>query len=183
MNNFTPPPSNQSLPPLEQLRDIHLPEPIPPSPFEAETQSQFIEQIGYMIINNPSELPIGIWILLGIILITPCLLIYILWRRYQKSAYRREALKELKQLEAVCDDSEFCNAVARLLKAVVIRHIDPTAATRFGEAWQQQLQKLYPQFEHNSASALTTGQYQNIPAINKQVLYKDAHAWIRKHHA
>ena len=183
MNNFTPPPSNQSLPPLEQLRDIHLPDAVPPSPFDATSLSQFFELFIHTLINTPSELPIGAWLLLAFIIALPSGITFWLWRRYQKSAYRREALKELKQLEAVCDDSEFCNAVARLLKAVVIRHIDPTAATRFGEAWRQQLQKLYPQFEHNSASALTTGQYQNIPAINKQVLYKDAHAWIRKHHA
>lgn len=93
MNN---PLSGTAANPLDQLRDIHLPEPISWWPLAP----------GWWI------LIIGGCLLLG-------WLISIFYRRYNAKLYRRQALKKLRQLE-LAEDSQQLRELFELLKQTAI---------------------------------------------------------------
>lgn len=179
----TPPMLNQNLPPLEQLRDFQTPEAVPPSPADAHTVAEFFQLFWQNLSQAPQELAPAWWLLLACLLTLLGLLGFWIRTKRRKSRYRRLALKELKALYKVCDSDEFLRASARLIKRVVIHHIDASAANQYGEQWQQHIVQLHPQIPETAAFALAQGQYQQGFAIEKQTLNNALERWLRRHRA
>lgn len=99
--------------PLQGLRGLHLPPPVsawPPAP--------------------------GWWILGGLVLLL-LLTMYLLWRRYRRRAYRRAALRQLKQMrEAANQGQAVLSDLSVLLRRVAIsRYGRQQVAVLHGDEW------------------------------------------------
>lgn len=147
--------------PLAQLRDIHLPPPVgwwPPAP--------------------------GWWLLALLALVT--LLLGALWlrRRHRRSAYRRAALAELRQLQAIDDPLRFARAVNALLKRTALAAFPRRqVAPLYGADWLAFLDSRLrrPQFTEPSLRALGANHHPQPDALDRQLLTRATSHWIRRH--
>ena len=166
----TPPstlnPQAQAPNPLDQLRDIHLPEPIswwPPAP--------------------------GWWLLALVACALLAWLIRFIYRRYKAKHYRRQALaqlKELKELQAGSDSQDQLRALFVLLKqtancAYPNRQPSSMAIDPFVE---------FLRFSCNqSVFSQPTGELQTLLYAKQtseqshdiEALFEDARIWIKAH--
>ncbi len=132
--------------PLAQLRDIHLPGPVESWP--------------------PA---IGWWILLLIILLLVLTVFNWLYKRWRANRYRREALKELRQLHENYlqhgDDLLYLARFQTLLKRVALtRFSREEVASLTGESWVSFLDRTSrsQEFTMGKGQVLIDGQY--LPA-------------------
>ncbi|NRB41519.1 MAG: DUF4381 domain-containing protein [Pseudomonadales bacterium] len=144
--------------PLEQLKDIHLPDAISSWP--------------------PA---MGWWLVTIIIIVTLTSAITLLYLYWQKTSYKRQAIKKLKdiQLKNQTDD-EVINTLAELLRQTAIAANMPSARNLHGEQWQALLQKNMPE---KTAQLFAIGRYKKQMAsdIETPQLYTDVLHWIKKH--
>jgi hypothetical protein len=165
-NTSTPQTQTQTPNPLDQLRDIHLPEPIswwPPAP--------------------------GWWILALASSVLLAWLLRFLYRRYKAKHYRRQALaqlKELQELQAGSDSQEQLRALFVLLKqtancAYPNRQPSSMNIESFVEFLRFSCDK--------SDFSQSTGELQTL-LYSKQIseqsqdleaLFEDARIWIKNH--
>ena len=129
--------------PLAQLRDIHLPGPVESWP--------------------PA---IGWWILLAIILLLVLAVFNWLYQRWRANRYRREALKELRQLhenyQQHGDDLLYLARFQTLLKRVALtRFSREDVASLTGESWVSFLDRTShsQEFSMGKGQALIDGNY------------------------
>jgi hypothetical protein len=148
--------------PLDQLRDIHLPEPI-----------------GWW------PLAPGWWILMigGCLLLS--WLINVFYRRYSAKLYRRQALKKLHQLESLEDSQQQLRALFELLKqtansAYPSRHPGSQSIMEFIRFMQLSCDK--PVFEPLNLD-MNKALYGSSSLGKDEIdpLFVDAKIWIVKH--
>ena len=162
------PAANSNGNPLEQLADIHLPDPVSIWP-----------------------LALGWWLLLALIFIA--LTIALLLRvRHQRNAYRRLALAELEQSYARLtrhqSTSQYLQELNALLKRVALsRYGKGFNPSLKGQAWLQWLDascsQLPGSFTQLGGQLLVEGLYQKNPQGDIAALHQLALAWVRKHPA
>jgi Domain of unknown function (DUF4381) len=151
--------------PLGQLRDIHLPDPVsawPPAP--------------------------GWWILaaLAVFLITTT--IVYCYRRYQRNAYRRLALKTLTELKHNRDkhtDQHYLQHLNRLLKQTALAaQAGSTVAGLSGKPWLEFLDHSAQTkgFSQGIGLALLDGPYcPNPDSVDINQLHDLSGRWIKRH--
>lgn len=149
--------------PLADLRDIHLPPNIeawPPAP--------------------------GWWILAAAIIL---LVIYACWyayRTWQKSAYRREASRQLRQLFETHqhDQQAFLLDYNTLLKRVALTTFPrDNVANLTGEAWVAFLDQTGKtrEFTMGPGQVLIDGQYAPVTTVDIERLHALGQSWIKSH--
>ena len=158
-------PQAQAPNPLDQLRDIHLPEPIswwPPAP--------------------------GWWILALAGSALTAWLVRWLYRRYKARHYRRQALLQLEQVKAGTDSQEQLRALFVLLKqtancAYPNRQPSSLAIEPFVEFLRFSCdQSVFSQSSIKLQSLLYAKQPTEQSA-DLEVLFEDARIWIKSHMA
>ena len=149
--------------PLDQLRDIHLPEPIswwPPAP--------------------------GWWILALAGCALSFWLVRYFYRRYKAKHYRRQALLQLEQVKAGSDPQEQLQALFVLLKqtancAYPNRQPSSLAIESFLEFLRFSCkQSLFTQSNLELQSLLYAKQTTE-PSADLESLFEDARIWIKSH--
>ncbi len=151
--------------PLDQLRDIHVPEAIslwPPAP-------------GWWVLA----------ILTAIALIASALWMYTRWRQ---NRYRREALSELNNIVREYgnhqDVRRFVSAYAGLLKRVALtRFPRDNVAALTGEAWVRFLDLTggTEEFSMGAGQVLVSATYEANPVVNVEQLHALGRHWILRH--
>ncbi len=125
----------------------------------------------------------GWWILLGLLIIIAGLLLLIL-RRRRKLAYRRQALKELAQLEQQqLSDSELLGALSRLLRrAALCAWPETNCAGLSDRAWLEFLDAKGKtrDFTTGAGQCLASGPYQPQPQFERPVLISLCRNWLCK---
>jgi hypothetical protein len=150
--------------PLSQLRDIHLPDPItwwPPA--------------------------IGWWIVTLILIVAIAGSIYWVWRRYQRLAYKREALKHMESVRARYlshrDDAQLLSELSALLKRISItRYGREEIAGLTGSPWLEFLDRTgnTQEFTDGSGRALASERFNPAPKVDSTELMNIAQQWITK---
>lgn len=156
--------------PLEQLKDIHLPDPVPLWP--------------------PA---IGWWVLAALTLLCLAALLIFLLRQHRKQRYRRLARQRLEQLyrdyQQERNDLEYLLNINRLLKQVSVNHYDKTQVSRLsGEAWLRFLDQTgnTQAFSQGPGRVLATGPYASAEQLSTrrtdiEPLYRCCSDWIKDH--
>lgn len=147
----------QALP----LRDIHLPPP-------------------------PGWWPLapGWWLVLGLILVLALLLV-LLWRRHRRLRYRRQALRQLSNLETA-NNLSASSLVAELSillrRAALCAFPTEDCAGLSGEAWLQFLDRSLKDqsFAAGAGRCLATGPYQPTVEIDHSALLSLCRRWLRR---
>ena len=146
--------------PLEQLKDIHLPDAIswwPPAP--------------------------GWWLLAVVIIVTVTATTVFIWQYWKKNAYRRQALTTLKTLQQKqLDQAATITALATLLRQTAIAAKLANAQSINGKEWADILQQHMPD---DVAQLLALSRYQKQPdcQLDDSALYRGVQTWIKKHKA
>ena len=128
----------------------------------------------------------GWWVLLLLALAVIAVTCYLLWRRYQRGAYRRRALRQLEQLHCQHaqnpDNGRYLEGVNALLKSVaLVAYPARDVASRHGESWRLFLNEHLPGDEQFTEEFGDAAYRQTPPAIDEQKLYRSASYWIRHH--
>lgn len=149
---------------LEQLRDIHSPEPIgwwPPA--------------------------IGWWILLFLFLCALIALGITIYLKHQRNAYRRQAVSAAGQLyqqyQEDRDTAGYLGEMNELLRRVV-RQItsDQSFAEKSGKGWISMLNLHSEQPLSDTARvALSEQLYQSSPEVDVPTLHQELNNWIQTH--
>ena len=150
---------------LQQLRDIHTPEPIgwwPPAP--------------------------GWWIF-GVVILSLIAVSFLLTHRYySKYRYRKVALKALQDsfsaVQGVDDNRTYLEAVSSLLRRVAIHAYGREKVSSLtGSKWLTFLDAAgnTDQFSKGVGSVLADGHYQLQPEINPHQIHALAQKWIKEH--
>ena len=150
--------------PLDQLRDIHLPEPVSWWPLAP-----------------------GWWILIIGGGVLSAWLIHYLYRRYRANRYRRQALQQLKQLQLTGNPQQQLRELFELLKRTANstypnRHPGSKGIELFICFLQNSCDKSV--FE-NLDLQLDKALYSNSEprSSNSEQLFEDARIWIKEHKA
>ncbi|NQX88014.1 MAG: DUF4381 domain-containing protein [Halioglobus sp.] len=128
----------------------------------------------------------GWWVLLLLTLSILAVIGHLLWRRYQRNAYRRHALRQLDALRSLHvhsgDDRHYVEALNALLKSVALRAY-PAAqiASRHGEPWRTFLNAHLPLAEQFTADFDNAAYLSVTPTINASQLHRSARYWIQHH--
>lgn len=126
----------------------------------------------------------GWWLLCGLLLLLLLSLTWWLLRRYRANAYRRQALRQLDQLqESFRLDGDSMNtlaAVNALLKAVALRaYPRRDIAASSGGDWQAFLDSTGGDgFPPGFASA---AYHRECPELDMETVLASARLWIRRH--
>lgn len=165
--------ASDSADPLAELRDIHLPAPIETWP--------------------PA---IGWWLLalMGVIIVVA--IGYGLWRYWRANQYRREAIRQLRQLrqQHATVSSDYLYQYTTLLKRVALtRYPRAQVAALTGEDWVAFLDETSggKEFSMGVGQVLIQGQYQAAVANDKastgsadtdiDALHKLGEHWVKRH--
>ena len=153
---MTPTQSPQTNP-LDQLKDIHLPEAVswwPPA--------------------------IGWWILAVLIISLVVVLTHLMLRTWRNTRYKRQALKQLQKLKNQAHSGENdIQALAQLLRQTAIAANIAGVKQMHGQQWQQLLQQHMPEPQ---AHLLAIARYQQgQQKIADEALYQAVGNWIKKH--
>lgn len=150
--------------PLAQLKDIHLPQAIgwwPPAP--------------------------GWWIVTFLLLASILGLIYWIWRRHRKMAYRRAAVNQLEQIKAGYqqhrDPIKLLTELSVLLKRTCItRYGRDHSAGLTGQEWLQFLDSTgnTKGFTEGCGKALVEQRYQAKPDVDCPALLELVKSWLQK---
>ncbi|NND66923.1 MAG: DUF4381 domain-containing protein [Halioglobus sp.] len=125
----------------------------------------------------------GWWVLAAVLLALLAFALYRLWQRYQRNAYRRQALRQLALLrEEASDSREFVTALNALLKSTALAaYPRRDIAAQHGARWCTFLNdSLEPeqQFAAEFIDAAYTGA---DVALDRERLAHSAECWIRRH--
>lgn len=158
--------SGTPLPPdlatqLDQLRDIHMPEPISWWP-----------------------LAYGWWVIIG--LVVALIVGMVVARELRRRTTRYRALQELARLsaDAQLDTAAIARDIATLLKRLV-KVKDPVGVVDHGDAWARRLQSGPAPLPNAMAKHLAEAPYLPGEAANTNTLQRDelvdaARAWIKR---
>lgn len=143
------------------LRAIHLPEDVsgfPPAP--------------------------GWWALLVLVILLLAVAVW-LWRRYQRQAFRREALKTLDTLQQQTSLAplQMIDALSALLKQVAMTaHGREAVAGRSGDRWLQFLDETgqTKEFTQGPGRCLGMNRFQPQPTLDAAGLIALCRDWIQK---
>ena len=151
--------------PLDELRDIHLP-------------------------NMPGIWPpaIGWWFLIICASIVVSLIVFWAYNFWRNNRYRREALRELNQLltdysRERCA-SHYISRLQNLLKRIALtRYQRSDVANLTGEAWVAFLDQTSGShdFVMGEGQVLIDGQYIKDPKFDVNELHKCSMKWIKRH--
>lgn len=153
--------------PLEQLRDIHLPEPV-----------------GWW------PLAWGWWLLIALLVMALAGLIGYLWRRRQRWRYRRQALQELDRLYAEFrehgDGARYLQDISVLLRRTALSAFPrQEVAGLQGPAWLQWLNTTLGEgrtdFSQGPGRVLLDGPYRLQPQVEADTLQRLVALWIKQH--
>lgn len=148
--------------PLEQLRDIQLPEPVSWWPLAA-----------------------GWWVLVAVGLVALVAGGYWVVRRHQRRYYRRLAQRELDAIFTQSDDATLqLERCSELLKRVALSAYGQPAASLSGERWVTFLTQRAPSLEMNSdVRKLLVNRYQPNPEYLRALpaLQNYCQQWFQKH--
>ena len=148
--------------PLANLHPMHLPQPVswwPPAP--------------------------GWWLLAALLLIITVTALYLVRHYHRRAVARRQALRELKQLEVLQRDGEALEYLRRLnllLKRVVHHYYPPRYSSLTGDAWLDFLRQSggHRGFDHAEllGHALYRPDAPDPGALNQ--LHQQARQWLRQ---
>ena len=147
--------------PLDQLRDIHLPESV-----------------------NWWPLAIGWWLLAGLLLI----LLVLIWVRFNKTKQQRQmvnhAMESLQQLEAdtSLDSQQWLQALSALLRRIVINlHGRKATAGLVGKQWLDYLDSHSKKkdFSEGVGRILATQPYREVADYDRKVLSGLVRQWVK----
>lgn len=152
---------------LTQLKDIHEPEAIGIWPMAP-----------------------GWWIVSIALLLIIISSIYA-WRKHVKnSAWKKEAIKAIEQLEQRTNRNsaqETVRQINRIIKQIALYKVqDPSISALTGEPWAEFLHtflgggKRSMVFTDAQIALLAEGQYQQAPTIDIQALLSSAQQWVRE---
>ncbi|MGI9294827.1 MAG: DUF4381 domain-containing protein [Pseudomonadales bacterium] len=153
--------------PLDQLRDIHLPEAIGLWPLAP-----------------------GWWLLLVLCLLAVGLLVWHIYSRRRDQRYRTLAAAELepryKNFQHSEDAAEYISASQEILRrAALHRYAERRAAIAplSGSAWISFLDSCIDKelFSSKFGEKLNEAHYQRVPAIKPSELHRSALYWLRHH--
>ncbi|BAN27381.1 DUF4381 domain-containing protein [Caballeronia insecticola] len=134
------------------------------------------------------------WMFVAVLLVALALACaWLVWRRYEKSRYRREALAELARIEAqLNDDATRAAALTQIAPLVKRTALAATSRERVaalsGAAWLAYLRKTHGAFDDESGALLYTASYtpdESLTRVTRQQaqhLAQAARAWIERHH-
>ncbi len=159
----SPPQMNPAASPLDQLADIHLPPPVASFPWAP-----------------------GWWVLLGLSLIAMVAVLLWLRSRRRKSAFRRAALLELAELNAIASDQNFAQQLNQLLRRVALHSFaKDDIAGLSGDKWMDFLYQSCgdkPAFSDTTLTAMLAAAYQPPnDTLPRDVLIAESKNWIRRH--
>jgi len=167
---------------LQEIQTIPFDESeLPTSPLDAASFSEGISIFFDLLLNNPSQLAMGWWLMMALVFISIASIVALITINYRRNKYRRLALKELNALFRVCDHGEFIRSASLLVKRLCTHGIHKRYAAYSGERWQQQLLRLYPKLSEATAQLLCNGQYQAQCDYDSQALHKDLALFIKHH--
>ena len=139
-------------------------------------------------LRNPDAVPFwppapGWWVLAFAVVLLAGFAVYRIWQRYQRNAYRRQALRQLAALkEEARETPEFVAALNALLKSTALAAFPRRdIASQHGARWCSFLNdSLEPaqQFDPAFAEAAYRG---TTDAIDRERLVQSAECWIRQH--
>jgi Domain of unknown function (DUF4381) len=130
----------------------------------------------------------GWWLLLLVGLLTVIALAYLIRRRYQRNAYRRRALHQLRSLQAQymaqADAGHSLSQINALLKSVALLAYPPASvAAHHGANWRAFLNRSLPP-DAQLPPAFDDAAYQKTcPDIDMEAVLSAARHWIRHHRA
>jgi len=160
-------PSPAQTNPLDQLRDIHLPDPVgiwPPAP--------------------------GWWVVAALLLIMICIASLLAYQRYRRNAYRRAAIHRLAEIDALRihgEHQQYLQQLNQLLKQTALAVNERTSISSLtGKDWLLFLNNSADTqaFTDGAGSILEDGPYRNhIETGDLKALHQLAEQWIREHHA
>lgn len=160
-------PAPKQANPLDQLRDIHLPDPVGIWPLAP-----------------------GWWILIALALLIITIVSVIVYRRYQSNAYRRDAavvLAEINQLRLNGQHSLYLQQLNQLLKQTALAISDRKEISSLsGMDWLRFLDNSAncSEFTNGVGRILEDGQYRpTVQAEDLSTLQQLAERWIREHQA
>lgn len=161
--------TSQSLDPLGQLRDIHLPQPISWWPLAP-----------------------GWYGLLALVVIVVILVGFYLFRRYQKRAIQRLALRQLANLQQLYQGQtgrqtageQIAMELSKLLRRVALSYYPREQVAHLqGQAWLAFLDKTSPQPKFNKqGQVLVTAPYQKYVDDDLTILFTLCETWIKYQH-
>ena len=159
-----PNPSTGAANPLEQLRDIHLPDPI-----------------------SPWTLALGWWILIFAGGLLAGGLIAYCYRRHRANLYRRQATEQLKKLHLLGNSQHQLPELIELLKqtansAYPERHPSSYSIERFIRFLQYSCDRaVFDDLNLDMDKALYSNKSSNQTSEQIDELFDDAKIWIKEH--
>jgi hypothetical protein len=163
---------NPQLPPLEELQKLPLYELIP-----LLDDIQVPEPISYFPVT-----PIWTWIF-GIAALIAALLLYKIWRSWQRERYRKAACQELQRIAGV-RGAAYVMKVSKILKwTALAAYPRKRVASLEGEDWLRFLDSTSEGtgFTDGVGQALAASQYQRTADLDEAALGTLATKWIRTH--
>ena len=118
------------------------------------------------------------WVVISLVAIGLGFLCFKLLQRYQRNAYRREALQWLSELQ---DESADAQALNRALKATALQAYDATSvASLSGDGWIRFLRDSCPKLDNDALDILSRAHTYDPGAVS--VLdWRDARLWVTHH--
>jgi hypothetical protein len=131
---------------------------------------------------------LGWWLLLFAAIVLLATIAYLLYRRHQRNAYRRLALRQLKTLYAdylvQLDAGHYLGQLNGLLKSVaLLAYPRPLVAAQHGEHWRAFLNSTLPPGEQLPAAFDEAPYQQTCPQIDVMQVHRAARSWIQRHRA
>ncbi|MCP5130836.1 MAG: DUF4381 domain-containing protein [Pseudomonadales bacterium] len=130
----------------------------------------------------------GWWFVAALALIAILAITWYFVRRYRANAYRRQALVQLAQLDALYqqerDETRFLAGTNALLKSVaLVAYPRREVAASNGADWLAFLNGTARRGEQFPEELVTGAYRKNSPGIDVQRLRRSAESWIRRHEA
>ena len=123
------------------------------------------------------------WWLLALLVLFGCLAIaYMVWLRYQRGRWRRQALQELKKLATKTDTSNawFAELNSLLKRCARIVAAEQHPQTLTGEAWAAYLTATAPADQQQAPwLALVAAAWQPAPTLTPEQAVAMSERWIR----
>ena len=131
----------------------------------------------------------GWWLLIALLLMVLAVLAFLLWRRYQRRAYRRQALRQLDSIaldfSQTGNQRSYLESINQLLKATAISaYPRQEVAAINGEPWLQLLNTTMGKKRESHAfpAVFAHASYQAQPdALDTEALHNSASLWIGQH--
>lgn len=128
----------------------------------------------------------GWWLLALLVIIAVALLVYLLRRYRAKNAYRRRALRQLRELhaqyQADAETGSYLRRINALLKSVaLLAYPRAVVAAQHGETWRQFLNLSLPPDAQLPSEFNHALYQQQCPDIDVTQVQRAAELWIRKH--